>query len=63
MMPSNSESSDEDVGQANNSMECDPIFVGTCSSNFTMDGMKNSRISSPRKMVSCFAMMFHYGSS
>jgi hypothetical protein len=30
---SDSESSDEDVGQANNSMDCDPTFAGACSSN------------------------------
>ena len=28
-----SESSDEDVGQANNNMDCDPTFAGACSSN------------------------------
>jgi hypothetical protein len=28
-----SESSDEDVGQANNNMDCDPTFAGVCSSN------------------------------
>ena len=27
------ESSDEDVGQANNNMDCDPSFAGDCSSN------------------------------
>ena len=27
------ESSDEDVGQANNNMDCDPSFAGACSSN------------------------------
>jgi len=92
------ESSDEDVGQANNNMNCDPTFAGACSSNelhlltqgdltdivrdmnlskkqiellgsrlkgwnrlrqdievffFTVGAMKNSRISSPWKMVSC----------
>ena len=30
---SDSESSDEDVGQANNNMDCDPTFVGACFSN------------------------------
>jgi hypothetical protein len=30
---SDSESSDADVGQANNSMDCDPTFAGACSSN------------------------------
>jgi len=30
---SNSESSDEDVGQANNNKDCDPTFTGACSSN------------------------------
>jgi len=30
---SDSESSDEDVGQANNNMDCDPTFAGACSSN------------------------------
>jgi hypothetical protein len=30
-----SESSDEDVGEANNNMECDPTFLGACSSNET----------------------------
>ena len=33
MMLSDSESSDEDVGQANNSMDCDRTFAGACSSN------------------------------
>jgi len=28
-----SESSDEDVGQANNNMDCDSTFAGACSSN------------------------------
>ena len=28
-----SETSDEDVGQANNNMDCDPTFAGACSSN------------------------------
>ena len=28
-----SESSDEDVGQANKNMDCDPTFAGACSSN------------------------------
>ena len=32
-MLSDSESSDEDVGQANNNMDCDPTFAGACSSN------------------------------
>ena len=30
---SDSESSDEDVGQANNNMDCDPTFAGASSSN------------------------------
>ena len=30
---SDSESSDKDVGQANNSMDCGPTFAGACSSN------------------------------
>ena len=30
---SDSESSDEGVGQANNKMGCDPTFAGACSSN------------------------------
>ena len=30
---SDSESSDEDVGQASNNMVCDPTFAGACSSN------------------------------
>jgi len=33
MRLSDSESSDEDVGQANNNMDCDPTFAGACSSN------------------------------
>jgi len=33
MTLSDSESSDEDVGQANNDMDCDPAFAGACSSN------------------------------
>jgi len=33
MTLSDSESSDEDVGQANNNMDCDPTFAGACSSN------------------------------
>jgi len=33
MTLSDSESSDEDVGQANNSMDCDPTFAGACCSN------------------------------
>ena len=28
-----SESSDEDIGQANKNMDCDPTFAGACSSN------------------------------
>ena len=32
---SDSESSDEDVGKANNSMDCDPTFAGACCSNET----------------------------
>jgi len=30
---SDSESTDEDIGQANKNMDCDPTFVGACSSN------------------------------
>jgi len=30
---SDSESSDEDLGQANNNMDCDPTFPRACSSN------------------------------
>jgi len=30
---SDSEASDEDVGQANNNMDFDPTFAGACSSN------------------------------
>jgi hypothetical protein len=30
---SDSESSDEDVGQGNNNMDCDPTFAGVCSFN------------------------------
>jgi hypothetical protein len=30
---SDSESSDEDAGQANNNMDCDPTFAGVFSSN------------------------------
>ena len=33
MMLSDSESSDEDVGLANNNMDCDPTFAGASSSN------------------------------
>jgi len=33
MTLSDSESSDEDVGQANNNMDCDPTFAGACPSN------------------------------
>jgi hypothetical protein len=33
MTLSDSESSDEDVGQANNNMDCDPTFAGASSSN------------------------------
>jgi len=33
MTLSDSEASDEDVGQANNNIDCDPTFVGACSSN------------------------------
>jgi len=33
MTLSDSESSDEDVGQANNNMDCDPTFAEACSSN------------------------------
>ena len=33
MTLSDSESSDEDVGQANKNMACDPTFTGDCSSN------------------------------
>ena len=33
MKLSDSESSDEDVGQANNNMDCDPTFAGATSSN------------------------------
>jgi len=29
------DSSDEDVGQASNNMDCDPAFAGACSSNET----------------------------
>jgi len=35
MTLSDSESSDEDDGQANSNMDCDPIFAGGCSSNET----------------------------
>ena len=102
MTPSDSESNDEDVGQANNNMDCDSTFAGASSSNeshlltkgdlndivrnlnlsktqaellgsrlmswnllrqdtkvcFTVGAMRNSRISFPWKMVSCFAIMF-----
>ena len=101
MTLSDSESSEEDVGQANNNMDCDPTFAGASSSNethllnqgdqndtvrdlnlskkqavllgsrlkfwsllhqgtkvcFTVGTMKNSRISSCWKMVSCFSMV------
>jgi hypothetical protein len=33
MTLSDIESSDEDVGQANNNMDCDPTFSGACSAN------------------------------
>jgi hypothetical protein len=33
MTLSDSESSDKDVGQANNNTDCDPTFAGACSSN------------------------------
>jgi len=33
IMLSDNESSDEDVGQADNNMDCDPTFAGACSSN------------------------------
>jgi len=33
MMLCDSESSDEDVGQGNNNMGCDPKFAGACSPN------------------------------
>ena len=33
LMLSDSESSDEDVGQGNNSMDCDPTFAGASSTN------------------------------
>jgi hypothetical protein len=33
MTLSDSDSSDEDVGQANNNMDCDPTFAGACSSS------------------------------
>ena len=33
MMMNDSESSDEDAGQANNNKDCDPTFAGACSSN------------------------------
>jgi len=33
MTLSDSESSDEDVGQANKNIDCDPTFAGACSSN------------------------------
>ena len=102
MTLSDNESSDEDVGQANNNIDCDPTFAGASSSNephlltqgdlndivrvlnlsknqaellgsrlkgwnllrqdttacFTVGPMKNSRISSRRKIVWCFAIMF-----
>jgi hypothetical protein len=32
MMLSDSESSDEDVGQANKNVDCNPTFTGACSS-------------------------------
>jgi len=32
MILSDSDPSDEDIGQANNNMECDPTFAGACSS-------------------------------
>jgi len=86
MTLSDSESNDEDVGQANNNMDCDPTFTGASSSigphlltqgdlndivrdlnlskkqaellgsrlkgwNLLREDTKNSRISSPRKMV------------
>jgi len=35
MTLSDSESSEEDVGQANNNMDCDPTFAGASSSNET----------------------------
>ena len=33
MTLSDSESSDENVGEASNSMDCDPTFAGSCSSS------------------------------
>ena len=33
LLLSDSESGDEDVGQANNNMDCDPTFAGASSSN------------------------------
>jgi hypothetical protein len=95
---SDRESTNEDVGQANKNMDCDPTFAGACSSNephlliqgdlnhifrdlnlskkqaelsgsklkgssrtlscvCTVGTMKNSRICSPGKMVSYFAIM------
>jgi hypothetical protein len=37
MTLSDSASSDEDVGQANNNMDCDPTFSGTSSSSSIME--------------------------
>jgi hypothetical protein len=37
MTLSDSEASDEDVGQANNNMDCDPTFAGISSSSSVMD--------------------------
>jgi hypothetical protein len=33
LSPSDNESSDEDVGQANNNVDCDQKFAGVCSAN------------------------------
>ena len=45
LLLSDGESSDEDVDQANNSVDCDPKFAGACSSNephlLTQGGLKD----------------------
>jgi len=48
MMLSDSELSDEDVGQANNNMDYDPTFAGACSSSephlLTQRDLKSRRV-------------------
>ena len=67
MTLSDSESSDEDVGHANNNMDCDPTFAGASSSSSVMEVLGQEinpdqwRLFTDSSKVSLKAVLLHNG--